>query len=131
MRCRSQDNLFGHFSSNYYQSICGESIFIKFHAFGIFFWTHLDGCVWSMRIYLWEASYFRYSNNIHTAKASRKNIWWNYNKNESCKRYLSNKEQKWMFLVVSRSDVHIDFDFAGPFFKVAHPKNRARKTKFV
>ena len=50
-----------------------------------------------------------------------KNIWWNYNKNESC----SNKEQKWLFLVVSLSDVHIDFDFARPFFLCV--PDRARK----
>ena len=37
---------------------------------------------------------------------------WKSNKNESCKCYLGNKEQKSMFLVVSRSDVHIDLDFA-------------------
>ena len=41
--------------------------------------------------------------------------------------------------VVSRSDVHIDFDFARPFFaypigrasKNARPKNRARRSEFV
>ena len=44
-----------------------------------------------------------------------------------------------MFLVVSRSDVYIEFDFARPFFvcvigrinKIAHPKSRARRSKFV
>ena len=59
-------------------------------------------------------------------------------KNESCKCYLGNKEQKAMFLVVSRSDVHFGFD--QPFFfacpigrasKIARPKNRARRKKFV
>ena len=45
-----------------------------------------------------------------------KNFWWNYNKSESYKPYLGNKEQKLMFLVVCQSDVHIEFDFVSPFF---------------
>ena len=45
-----------------------------------------------------------------------------------------------MFLVVSGSDVHIDFDFAQPYYfacpigrasKIAPPKNRACRSKFV
>ena len=32
------------------------------------------------------------------------------------KPYFGNKEQKWLFLVVSLSDVLIDFDCARPFF---------------
>ena len=68
-----------------------------------------------------------------------KNFWWNYNKNESCKCYLGNKEQKWMLPVVSRIDVYIDFDFAHSFYAcsigrailLAHPKNRVRRGKFV
>ena len=45
-----------------------------------------------------------------------------------------------MFLVVSQSDVHIDFDFAQPYCfacptgrtsKIARPKNRACRSKFV
>ena len=58
--------------------------------------------------------------NIQTTftlqKAHWKNFWWNYNKNESCKPYLGNKEQKLLFLVVSQLDLHIEFDFARPFF---------------
>ena len=38
----------------------------KIHAFNIFFWKPLDGCVWG-RI-LWDTSYFRHSNNIRIAK---------------------------------------------------------------
>ena len=34
------------------------------------------------------------------------------------KPYLGNEEQKLLFLVTSQSDVHIDFDFARPFFRV-------------
>ena len=45
-----------------------------------------------------------------------KNFWWNYNKKESCKPYLGNKEQKLLFQVVCQSDVHTDFDFARRFF---------------
>ena len=47
-------------------------------------------------------------------------------KNESCKCYLGNKEQKAMFLVVSRSDVHFSFEYT--FFYMpdrARMKNRA------
>ena len=47
-----------------------------------------------------------------------KNFWWNHNKNESCKAYLGNKEQKLLFLGVSQSDAYIEFDFACPFFTV-------------
>ena len=83
----------------YYQNICGRVIFIKFHAFRIFFSIPLDGCVWSLEIILWNASYFIHSNNIQTAPHC-KNFWWNYNKNESCKHYLSNKEQKLLCLVI-------------------------------
>ena len=36
--------------------------------------------------------------------------------NESRKPYVDNKEQKLLFLVVSQSEVHIDFDFAFPLF---------------
>ena len=66
-----------------------------------------------------------------------KNFWWKYNKYESCKSYLGNKEQKAMFLVVSRLYVH--FSFAHLFFacpsgrtsEIARPKNQARWSKFV
>ena len=53
-----------------------------------------------------------------------KNFWWNYNKSESCKPYLRNKKQKLLFLVVSLSDVHMDF-------KIARPEIQGRKSKFV
>ena len=35
-----------------------------------------------------------------------KNFRWKYIKNERCKSHLGNKEQKAIFLVVSRSDVY-------------------------
>ena len=60
------------------------------------------------------------------------NFWWKHIKNESCKCYLGNKEQKAMFLVVSWSEVH--FSFERTFFCVpdgGHPKNRAPGRKFV
>ena len=50
---------------------------------------------------------------------------------------FGNKEQKAMFLVVSRSDEHFGFDqsfFACPIgraSKIARPKSRARRKKFV
>ena len=53
-----------------------------------------------------------------------KNFWWNYNKSESCKPYLGNKKQKLLFLVVSLSDVHMDF-------KIARPEIQGRKSNFV
>ena len=103
VRCRSQKYLFGKFS-------------VKFYGFKIFFYTTLDGCVWSMRIILSDASYFRHSNKIHCTKASFRKYLWNYNKNENYKPYLGNKEQKLLFLVASQSDMHNDFDFACFFF---------------
>ena len=68
-------------SKHLWRSLC----VVKFHALSIFFWTPFDGCVWSMRIILWDTSYFRDSNNIHTARAFYENLRWNYKKNESCK----------------------------------------------
>ena len=91
---------------------------VKFHAFSIFFWTTLDRFVWSVRIILWDASYFRHSNNIHTARASLQKLLKELQQNEGCKSYLGNKEQKWTFLNLSWSDMHIGFDFARPFFCV-------------
>ena len=91
-----------------------EFVFIKFHTFSIFFWRHLNECVWSMKIILWDVSYVRHSNNIRTTftlqKTHCKNFWWNCDKNESSKCSLGNKQQKWMFVVVSRSDVHLHGD---------------------
>ena len=56
------------------------------------------------------------------------NFCWKHIKNESCKYYLGNKEQKAMFLVVSLSYVHFGFDQPS---KIAHPKNRVPGKKFV
>ena len=64
-------------------------------------------------------------------------FWSNLIKNESCKCYLGNKEQRAMFLVVSRLNLH--FGFGHPFFacpigrasKTARPKSRAPREKFV
>ena len=33
-------------------------------------WIPLDGCIWSMKIILWDTSYFRHSNNTCTTKGS-------------------------------------------------------------
>ena len=41
-----------------------------------------------------------------------------YCKNESCKTYLGNKNQKLKLLDVSRSDVHTHFDTDCPLFRV-------------
>ena len=65
------------------------------------------------------------------------NFWWRNIKNEGCKCYLGNEDQKGMFLVVSQLDVH--FDFGHSFFgrpigrasKIARPKNGAPRKKFV
>ena len=86
----------------------------------------------------------RGSNNIQVAT-------WNYNNLlartfygdrkyitiESCKSYLSNKEQNTMFSVVSRLDGHLGF--ALPFFvcpndradENGRPKNQGRQMKFA
>ena len=106
----------------------------------IFFRIPSDRCVWCMRIILWVAYYFCRSNNIHTLqKLHCKNFWWNYYKNRSFKPYLGNKEQKFLFVVVSQLDLRIDFNFA-PFFcvpdraranKIARSKDRVRRSKFV
>ena len=109
---------------------------VKFHPSSIFFWTPLDKCVWSMiNIILWDVWKFWTFKQLTLQNPHCKIFWWDYNKNESCKPYLSNEEQKWLFLVVSLSNVHIELDFARPFFacanKIARPKSRARRVKFV
>ena len=105
------------YSSEYLQTDASD-------VWELFFETHL----------IWDIS-----NNVHTLQNPHcKNIWWNYNKNESFKSYLGNKEQKLLFLVVSQSDMHIDFHFLRSFFCApdgailfTHPKNRAPRRKFV
>ena len=105
------------FSVNYYQRICGIIyIPVKFLSFSIFFWTPLDKCVWRKKIILWDSSYLRNSNNINTVKVSLQLFWWNCNKNKIYMPYF--RKQKWLFLAFSLSDMHIDFDFARPFFYV-------------
>ena len=106
------------YSSEYLQTDASD-------VWELFFETHL----------IWDIS-----NNVHTLQNPHcKNIWWNYNKNESFKSYLGNKEQKLLFLVVSQLDLPIEIDFAPVFFcvpyqganKIARPNNRARRSKFV
>ena len=66
-------------------------------------------------------------------KLNCKNFWRKHIRNESFKCYLGNKEQKAMFLVVFRSDVH--FGFLAPIFLrpilLVRPKNRAPRKEFV
>ena len=130
---------------------------LKFYAFSIFFWIPSDGCVWCMRIILWDASYFRYLNSIHTLqKPHCKKLLMKYNKNESFKPYLGNKKQK--FLIASGcfsmrfahwvcwvwfwahvffflfSCFCFCFYFACPMGRaneIARSKNRVRRKKFV
>ena len=47
---------------------------------------------------------------IRLQKPHCKGFWWEVIWNKSCKFLLEQKEQKAMFLVVSRSDVHFGFD---------------------
>lgn len=48
-----------------------QSLFlVKLQAFSIYFWTLIDGCIWSMKIILRETSYFRHWSNIQTIKES-------------------------------------------------------------
>ena len=54
------------------------------------------------------------------------NFWWKHIKNESCKWYLNNKEQKAVFLVVSRTRTLV----LSARFLVC-PKSRAPRKKFV
>ena len=83
------------YSSEYLQTDASD-------VWELFFETHL----------IWDIS-----NNVHTLQNPHcKNIWWNYNKNESFKSYLGNKEQKLLFLVVSQLDLPIEIDFAPVFF---------------
>ena len=111
-----------------------QSLFLaKSHAFRIFFWTPLDGCVCVMKIKMHLI--FGLKTAFRLQKPHCKNFWWKHIKNEGCKCYLDSKEQKGMFLVVSRSGVH--FGFEHPFFtcpirrasKMAREKIRAFRKK--
>ena len=104
---------------------------VKLHAFSIFFWTLRF--FWSMKIIVWDTSYFRHSNNIHTARAS-------------LQRLLMELQWKWRLQVLFRQqrtkmNVFKCFSikhaqwlwFCALVFlrKIAHPKNRAHRIKFV
>ena len=47
---------------------------VKFHAFTMFFWTRLNGCLWIIKIILWGESYSRHKNNNHTTKSLLKKL---------------------------------------------------------
>ena len=73
-----------------------------------------------------EVAYFRLQ------KPHCENIWWKHITHISCKNHFGKKEQKAMFLVVSRLDVHFGFECpVGGTSKIARPKNRAPRKKFV
>ena len=69
VRWGSQEYFFGNFQLVVTKSSVTEILFSKFDAFSIFSWTLLDGCVWSMKVNLWGASYSRHSNNIQSSKS--------------------------------------------------------------
>ena len=48
-------------------------VLVKFHDFSLYFSTHLNGCVWSMKIILWGASYSRHWTRL--AKPHCKHLW--------------------------------------------------------
>ena len=50
---------------------------VNFYPASRLFLTALDACAWSMEIILWEASYFKHSNNIQVA------VW-------NCKSLIAN-----------------------------------------
>ena len=54
-----------------------------------------------------------------------KSFWWNYTKSENCKLHLGNREQKWLFLVVSPSTCTLTFILRTHFFEC--PIGRANK----
>ena len=87
-----------------------QSLFlVKFHAFSTFFSTPLDRCVWILKIVFEEVLDVKTTFRLKKSHIA-KNFWWKQVKNESRKCYLGNKEQKAIFLVVSRSDVHFSIE---------------------
>ena len=79
-----------------------EFIFIKIPCFhSIFFWTLLDGSTWSIRLFFEMNLILDIQTKFMLQKPRCKNFWWNYNKNESCKPYFGNKEQKLLFLFLN------------------------------
>ena len=87
-----------------------QSLFlVKFHAFSTFFSTPLDRCVWILKIVFEEVLDVKTTFRLKKSHIA-KNFWWKQVKNESRKCYLGNKEQKAIFLVVSRSDLHFSIE---------------------
>ena len=68
--------------------LLSKYFFKKFHAFSIFFWTSLTGCVFSMKVFYLGGSHFRHSN-IQALKAS-------------LKRFLMATHLKWKLQVLFR-----------------------------
>ena len=97
-----------------------SSFFLKHHALSILLWTTLDGCVWSMKIFLWEAFFQRLQ------KFCCRNCQWKYIENENHKFYLGNKEEKLIFLVVSWLDAHFSF---GSLFLRGQPGTQVKLRK--
>ena len=78
-----------------------KSLFlVKSHALKIFLWTPQDHVILDVK------------TTFRLQKPHCENFWWKHIKNERCKCFVGNKEQKAMFLVVSRSN--LDFGFWGP-----------------
>ena len=54
--------------------LCWNLFLVKCLAFSIFFGVPLDGCVWTMKIVIWDPSYFVHSNNFQNTKALFQNL---------------------------------------------------------
>ena len=119
MQCRSQEYLFEIFCKLLSKNLWENLYLVKFHAFSMFFWIPSGRCVWRTKIILWDTSYFRTETTLTLQKSRYKNFWWNY---ESSMPYISNKREKWLFLVFPLSDMHIHWLwFCGPFLLHAQP----------
>ena len=89
-----------------------QSLFlVKFHAFSTFFSTPLTDVFELWKLFFKKYLILDVKTTFRLKKSHiAKNFWWKQVKNESRKCYLGNKEQKAIFLVVSRSDVHFSIE---------------------
>ena len=88
-----------------------QSLFsVKSHAFSIFFWSPLKGCVQLWKMFFEEYLILHIKTTFRLQKLPCENFWWNHIRKESSKCYFGNEEHEVMFLVVPRSDVHFSFE---------------------
>ena len=129
--------MLGNISANYCQNICDRFFFSKIPWLQHILLNTFRRMLWSMKIFFETHLVLDIKITFRQQKPHCKNFWWKHIQNESWKSCLDYKEQRPMFLVVSRSDVHFGFRhrfFACPIrraSKIAGQNSQAHRKKFV